>query len=185
MCSSDLEFTALVRLLREYLDVFAWTPEEMPGIDSKVIFHSLGVDPAHRPVMQKRRRSAAHHVAVVMEEVDKLLHAKAIREVHYPEWLSNMVVVKKKNGTWRVCVDFTSLNKACPKDSFHMPKIDQLVDSTAMYKRMSFLDAYRGYHQIAMNPADEEKTSFITPLGLYCTESCRLDFATRELHTRG
>ena len=59
------------------------------------------------------------------------------------------------------------LNKACPKDSFPMPKIDQLVDSTAGYKRMSFLDAYRGYHQIAMNPADEEKTSFITPLGLY------------------
>ena len=81
-----------------------------------------------------------------MEEVDRLLHAKAIREVHYPEWLSNTVVVKKKNGTWRVCVDFTSLNKACPKDSFPMPKIDQLVDSTAGYRRTSFLDAYRGYH---------------------------------------
>ena len=103
-----------------------------------------------------------------MEEVDRLLQAKAIREVHYPEWLSNTVVVKKKNGTWRVCVDFTSLNKACPKDSFPMPKIDQLVDSTAGYRRMSFLDAYRGYHQISMNPANEEKTSFITLLRLYC-----------------
>ena len=78
------------------------------------------------------------------------------------------MVVKKKNGTWRVCVDFTSLNKACPKDSFPMPNIDQLVDSTVGYRRISFLDAYRGYHQIAMNPADEEKTSFITPLELYC-----------------
>ena len=68
-----------MQLLRECLDVFAWTPEEMPGIDSKVIFHNLGVDPAHRPVMQKWRRSVAHHAATVMEGVDRLLHAKAIR----------------------------------------------------------------------------------------------------------
>ena len=103
-----------------------------------------------------------------MEEVNRLLEAKAIREVYYPDWLSNTVVVNKKSGAWRVCVDFTSLNKACPKDSFPLPKIDQLVDATARYERMSFLDAYRGYHQIAMYEPDQEKTSFITPLGLYC-----------------
>ena len=77
------------------------------------------------------------------------------------------MVVKKKNGKWRVCVDFTSLNKACPKDSFPLPKIDQLVDATSGHGRMSFLDAYRRYHQIVMHPSDEEKTAFITPNGLY------------------
>lgn len=77
-------------------------------------------------------------------------------------------MVKKKNGKWRVYVDFTSLNKACPKDSFPLPKIDQLVDATSGHGRMSFQDAYKGYHQIAMYPPDEEKTAFITPKGLYC-----------------
>ncbi|XP_028099678.1 uncharacterized protein LOC114299190 [Camellia sinensis] len=99
------------------------------------------------------------HVEAVEEEVDKLLEANAIREVNYLIWLSNIVVVKKKNGRWRVYVDFTNLNKACPKDSFPLAKIDQLVDATSGHGRMSFLNTYKGYHQIAIYPPDEEKTS--------------------------
>ncbi|GMP26890.1 hypothetical protein CsSME_00003142 [Camellia sinensis var. sinensis] len=140
----------------------------MPGIDPEVTCHSLNVDRSAKPVIQRARRPMLMHVEAVEEEVDRLLEARAIREVQYPTWLSNTVVVKKKNGKWRVCVDFTSLNKACPKDSFPLPKIDQLVDATSGHERMSFLDAYRGYHQIAMYPPDEEKTAFITPKGLYC-----------------
>ena len=79
---------------------------------------------------------------VVIEEVQKLLKAKAIREVHYQEWLANTVVVKKKSGKWRVYVDFTDHNKACPKDSFPLPKIDQMIDAIAGHDRMSFLDTY-------------------------------------------
>ncbi|KAH7858121.1 hypothetical protein Vadar_020217 [Vaccinium darrowii] len=158
----------LVHFLKQHVDVFAWTPQEMPGIDPNIICHHLNVDPQHKPVIQKFRRSAPQHAEAVNEEVDRLLEAKAIREVNYLELLSNTVVVKKKNGKRRVCVDFTSLNKACPKDSFPLPRIDQLIDATAGYKRMSFLDAYRGYHQITMHGPDEEKTSFITPRGLYC-----------------
>ena len=71
---------------------------------------------------------------------------RAVQEVLYPQWLSNTVVVKKKNGKWRVCVDFTDLNRACPKDAFPLPKIDQLIDSTVDHERMSFLDAFQGYH---------------------------------------
>ena len=104
----------------------------------------------------------------MIKEVQKLLEDKVIREVHYPEWLANTVVVKMKSGKWRVCVDFTDLNKACPKDSFPLPKIDQMIDATAGHDRMSFLDAYRGYHQIPMYRPDEEKTAFITPRGIYC-----------------
>ncbi|XP_058185912.1 uncharacterized protein LOC131303137 [Rhododendron vialii] len=104
----------------------------------------------------------------VNEEVDKLLEAGAIKEVQYPTWLANPVVVKKKNGKWRVCVNYTNLNDACPKDCLPLPKIDQLVDATAGHARLSFLDAYRGYHRIAMDPDDMEKTAFITPRGLFC-----------------
>ncbi|RVW28621.1 Transposon Ty3-I Gag-Pol polyprotein [Vitis vinifera] len=89
-------------------------------------------------------------------------------EVDYPEWLANVVVVPKKEGKWRVCVDYTNLNNACPKDSFPLPRIDQIVDSTAGQGMLSFLDAFSGYHQIPMYPADEEKTTFITPHDLYC-----------------
>ena len=95
----------------------------------------------------------------------KLKHAGAIKEVFYPEWLANTVVVKKKNGKWRVCVDFTDLNKACPKYSFPMPRIDQLVDAKVRHPRMSFLDTFQGYHQIPLALEDQEKTAFVSPTG--------------------
>ena len=97
----------------------------------------------------------------------KLKHVGAIKEVFYPEWLANTVVVKKKNGKWRVCVDFTDLNKGYPKDLFPMPRIDQLVDTTAGHPRMSFLDAFQDYHQIPLALEDQEKTAFVTPTGNY------------------
>ena len=97
-----------------------------------------------------------------------MLAAGFIREVHYLEWLANVVLVKKVNGKWRMCVDFTDLNKACPKDSFPLPRIDQLVDSTAGHKLLTFMDAFSGYNQIRMVEEDQEKTSFITSQGLYC-----------------
>ena len=97
----------------------------------------------------------------------KLKRAGAIKEVFCPEWLANTVVVKKKSGKWRVCVDFTDLNKACPKDPFPMRRINQLVDATAGHLRMSFLDAFQGYHQIPLALEDQEKTTFVTPTGNY------------------
>jgi hypothetical protein len=86
------------------------------------------------------------------------LKARFIREVHYPDWLANIVLVKKSNGKWRMCIDFTDLNKACPKDSFPLPRIDMLVDSTVGHGLLSFIDAFSGYNQIHMHPADQEKT---------------------------
>ena len=92
----------------------------------------------------------------------KLLTAGFNQEVFYPKWLPNVVMVKKSNGKWRMCVDFTDLNNACPKDSFPLPKIDQLVDSTAGHKLLTFMDAFSGYNQIHMNKEDQEKTAFVT-----------------------
>ena len=88
--------------------------------------------------------------------------------MHYPDWLANVVMVKKANGKWCICVDYTDLNKACPKDSFPLPKIDQLVDATSGHKLLSFMDAFLGYNQIQMALEDEEHTAFITERGLYC-----------------
>ena len=99
--------------------------------------------------------------------MNKLKQVGAIKEVFYPEWLANTVVVKKKNGKWRVCVDFTDLNKACPKDPFLMPQIDQLVDATVGHPRMSFLDAFQGYHHIPLALDNQERTTFVTPIGNY------------------
>ncbi|KAJ0433317.1 putative nucleotidyltransferase, Ribonuclease H [Helianthus annuus] len=91
-----------------------------------------------------------------------------IREVKYPKWLANVVVVQKKNGKWRVCVDFTDLNKACPKDPFPLPHIDSMVDATAGHELLTFMDASSGFQQIQMEPSDQEDTAFMTPTGLYC-----------------
>ncbi|XP_057505438.1 uncharacterized protein LOC130788661 [Actinidia eriantha] len=109
---SKTEENSLIELLTKYLEVFAWTPYDMPGIDAEVACHRLNVDPRCRHVVQKGRRSSTQHVDAVIEEVEKLLDAGAIKEVHYSCWLSNPVVIKKKDGRWRVCVDFTDLNKA-------------------------------------------------------------------------
>ena len=102
-----------------------------------------------------------------MDEMSKLLAANFIREVHYPEWLANVVMVKKANRKWRMCVDFTDLNQACPKDSFPLPRIDQLIDLTAEHKLLTFMDAFSGYNQTLMAEEDQEKTAFVTSQGLY------------------
>ena len=116
--------TKLIRFLKQDLDVFAWSHEDMPGISPKVIQHKLNVDPKRKPVQQRRRTFALERDQAVAEEVTKLLTAGFIREVHYPGWLANVVLVKKANRKWRMCVDFTDLNKACPKDSFPLSIID-------------------------------------------------------------
>ena len=97
----------------------------------------------------------------------KLKKTGAVKEVFYPEWLANIVVVKKKSRKWRVCVDFTDLNKACLKKPFPISRIDQLVDATVGHPRMSFLDAFQGYHQIPLALDDQEKIAFVTPIGNY------------------
>ena len=126
----------------------------MKGIPEEVITHSLHIDPTAKPFRQRKRRMAPDRAEAAKEEVEKLLAAGFIREVRYPAWLANVVLVKKASGRWRMCVDFKDLNKACPKDSYPLPSIDDLVDNTAGHEVYSFLDAYSGYNQIRMNPLD-------------------------------
>ena len=143
-----------VQFLRQNRDIFAWKQADMGGIDPAIITHKLNINPFFKPVKQKRRSFAPERQKAINEEVSKLLQAGAIREVEYPEWLANVVLVKKANGKWRLCIDFTDLNKACPKDSFPLPRIDLIVDATAGHELLSFMDAFSGYNQISMDPSD-------------------------------
>ena len=140
----------------------------MGGIDPIVITHRLNVSPSFKPVKQKRRSFAPERQKAINEEVGKLLRAGVIRDVEYPEWLANVVLVKKANGKWRLCIDFTNVNRACPKDSFPLPQIDLIVDATAGHELLSFMDAFSSYNQISMDSNDQEKTSFVTRQGTYC-----------------
>ena len=160
--------------LIQNMDMVAWGPYEVLVADSNFIMHKLNVDPQvpQKKIKKKKKQNKTKieevrktpHVEAKKEKVEKLKRSGAIKEVFFPEWLAKTVVVKKKNGKWRVCVDFTNLNRACLKDR---SKIDQLVDTTIGHQRMRFLDAFQGYHQIALAPEDQENTSFITPEGNY------------------
>jgi ribonuclease HI len=158
----------LVDFLRANAEIFAWSPSDMPGIPRDVTEHSLDIRARARPVKQTLRRFDEEKRRAIGEEIHKLLAAGFIKEVFHPEWLANPVLVRKKDGKWRMCVDYTGLNKACPKVPYPLPRIDQIMDSTAGCKTLSFLDAYSGYHQIKMKESDQFATSFITPFGMYC-----------------
>lgn len=132
------------------------------------MMHQLNVDPNAKPVAQKQMSFNTKRNQVIAREVIELLKAGFIHEVYYPQWLSNVVMVKKLNGKWRMRVDFIDLNKACPKNSFPLRRIDQLVDATAGHEMLSFMDVYSGYNQLRMYEPDQEKTSFITE-----QEECR------------
>jgi hypothetical protein len=139
----------LVDFLRANAEVFAWSPSDMPGIPRDVAEHSLDIRAGARPVKQPLCRFDEEKRRAIGEEIHKLMAAGFIKEVFRPEWLANPVLVKKKGGKWRMCVDYTGLNKAgC--------------------ETLSFLDAYSGYHQIRMKESDQLATSFITPFGMYC-----------------
>ncbi|KAL5559167.1 hypothetical protein UlMin_035378 [Ulmus minor] len=158
----------LIIFLKEHRDIFAWSHEDMPGIDPNVIVHRLNIDPNFKPIKQKRRTFNTERYMAINTKVDKLLRAGFIEEANYPDWIANVVLVKKANGNWRVCIDFTDLNRACPKDSFPLPRIDQLVDATAGHELLSFMEAYSGYNQIRMHEEYQEHTAFLTNQGLYC-----------------
>nr|KYP44308.1 Transposon Ty3-G Gag-Pol polyprotein [Cajanus cajan] len=166
--TSEEDCSILRRALMKNKDLFAWTPSDMPGIDPNIMCHKLSICAEARPVAQRKRKMGTERKQAVEAEVTKLLAAGFIREVHYTTWLANVVMVKKPNGKWRMCTDYTNLNKACPKDAYPLPNIDRLVDGASGHRILTFLDAYSGYNQIPMHPRDEEKTAFITDSANYC-----------------
>ena len=159
---SSGEKEQILQILLRNMDVFAWTHSDMAGISPVHASHKLNVIHSTRPVRQKVRHFYPDRHQVIKVEVDNLLKERFIREIKYPKWLANVVVVPKKGDKWRVCMDYTDLNEACPKDSFPLPRIDQIVDTSAGHGMLLFLDAFSGYYQIPMHPPNAEKTAFIT-----------------------
>jgi hypothetical protein len=141
----------------------------MPGVPRELGKHALNVDPKARPVKQPLRRFDEPKHKAIAAELHRLENAGFIREIKSLTLVSNPVIVLKKNiDVRRICVNYTSLNKHYPKDPFLLPRIDQIIDSTAGCARLSFLDTYSGYNQIKLKKEDEEKTAFITPYGVFC-----------------
>ncbi|XP_075499305.1 uncharacterized protein LOC142537697 [Primulina tabacum] len=157
----------LLQCLKTNISVFAWSQQELAGISPQVAEHKLNILPGSRSVKQKKRHFGPEKDKVIEEQVGELLRAGHIREVQFPTWLSNVVLVPKSTGKWRMCVDFRDSNKACPKDCYPLPRIDQLVDSTSGCELLRFLDAYQGYHQIPLALEDQDKASFITSGGTF------------------
>jgi hypothetical protein len=130
------------------------------------------------------RRFPPNKKEAIQKEVTTLLAAGFIREILHPDWLANPVLVRKKDSDeWHMCVDYTDLNKHCPKDPFKLPCLNQIIDSTAGSALLSFLDCYLGYHQIALRVKDLSKTSFITRSALTATPLCPLGSRTLAPHT--
>lgn len=140
----------------------------MPSIDYQIMSHQLNVHPNTKPVKQKKRMYGAEKREAMRLEVEKLVKAKFVKELAYSEWLANPVLVKKSNEKYRMCINFTDLNQACPTNCYLLPDINKLIDATTGFEYLSSLDGMSGYHQIPMHKADEEKTSFITEDGTYC-----------------
>jgi hypothetical protein len=139
----------------------------MPGVPRELIEQSLNVHAQAMPKKQRLRRFAQDKRQAIKREIAKLLTASFIKEVIHPEWVANPILVKKKNNEWGMCVDYTDLNKHCPKDHFGLPRIDQVVNSTASCVFLCFLHCYSGYHQIALKEEDQIKTAFTIPFGTY------------------
>nr|GFA88012.1 reverse transcriptase domain-containing protein [Tanacetum cinerariifolium] len=162
--------TELCSILKKNLDIFTWKPLDMTGVPRSVAKHRLNIWEGYSPVRQKKRSQAHERAKAIQAEVQKLVETKIMREVYYHDWLSNPVMVKKHDGSWRMCVDFTDLNKAYPQDCYPLPEIDWKVESLCGYPFKCFLDAYKGYHQIQLAKPDEEKTTFHTGQGIQLAE---------------
>jgi hypothetical protein len=150
----------MIVLLKEYADCFAWDYTEMPGLDRSIVEHRLPLKPGFRPFQQRAWQMKAKVLEEVNKEVEKMLAAGFIRPCRYAEWISSVVPVQKKDGRWRVCVDFRDLNRATPKDEYPMPVAETLIIAATGHKMLSFMDGNTGYNQIFMAPEDIHKTAF-------------------------
>jgi len=153
----------LCALLGEFKDIFAWSYQDMPGLDPDIVQHKLPLKLECPPIKQKLRRMKPEISLKIKDEVEKQFNAEFFAVATYPQWVANVVPVPKKDGKIRMCVDYQDLNHASPKDDFPLPHIDILVDNTTKFSLFSFMDGFSGYNQIKMAPEDIERTTFITP----------------------
>jgi hypothetical protein len=157
-------------LLRQYKDVFAWSYDELKMYDTSIIDHKIPLKLGVKLFRQKLRKINPMLLPVIEKEVKKLLDVKIIVPLRYSDWVANLVPVRKKNGEIRLCVDFRNLNKSSLKDNYLLPKMDHVLEKVVGANRMSMIDGFSSYNQIAMNKQDREKNSFTTPWGTFMYE---------------
>jgi len=170
----------IVELLKEYKDCFAWDYNEMPGLSLKMVELKFSIRSGKKPKKQIPRRFAPQILLKIKEEIERLLKCGFIITARYVDWLANVVPVKKKNGTIRVCIDFRDLNLAIPKDEYAMPVAEILVDSAVGFEYLSMLDGYSGYNQIFIVEEDVSKTAFRCPGALGCYEWLVMPFGLKK-----
>jgi hypothetical protein len=150
----------LLSFFNKNSDVFAWRTFDLTRVSRDIIEHKLEVNPSTRPKKQRLLKMSDEKVTEAKVEVQRLLDMGFIHEVYYLSWLANVVTVKKKNGKWRMCTDFTNLSQCCPMDDFPLMRIDKVLDSAAGHEVMVLLDCFSGYHQIWLRKEDQEKNKF-------------------------
>ena len=150
-------------LFQEFRDIFSWSYKEMLGIDPKIVIHEIKTYPDAKPIRQRLHPIHLWKATAIKVEVEKLLRAGFIYPITLIDCVSNIVPVTKKQGTIRVCVDYRDINKACPKDNYPTPYIDQIIDYCAGNEILSFMDGFYGYNQINILLPDQPKRTFICP----------------------
>ena len=179
---SHAEILEYTELFKEFRDIFSWSYDEMPGIDPRIVEHEINTYPNAKPVRQRLCAMNPMKSLAIKIEIEKLLKSSFIYLVPLTEWVSNLVSVDKKQGAIRICIDFRDLNRACPKDNFPTPFIDQILDECAGREVFSFMDGFSGYNQIQIKPEDQHKTAFICPWGTFSYQ--KMPFGP-ELHFSG
>ena len=164
---TDEEVEQYRHLLLEFIDVFAWSYTDLKGMPPEIVQHTIPLFPDTKPIRQLQRRMNPRMQLIVKAELERLLQAGFIKPVEITDWVSSMVLVKKKNGKIRVCIDYRALNKRTQKDHFPLPFINTILDEVAGHELYTFMDGYSGYNQISIALEDHHKTTFITPWGTF------------------
>jgi len=152
---SPSEEEDLIQLIREYIDIFAWNYEDMPGLNPQIAMHRLNINPDAKSVKQQQRRFYPEIMEAIESKVKKHIDSGFVKEEQHPDWVANIVPILKKNGKIRICIDYRDLNIACPRDEFPLPIMDVMIDNMCNFERISFMDGFSGYNQIKMYLEDE------------------------------
>ena len=153
--------------MKQFADVFSWEYSDLKTYDKNIIQHKIPLEKDTIPFKQKLRPINPLLLPLIEKEIKKLLAAKIIVPLRYSKWVANLVVVRKKSGEIKLCVDFRNLNKCYKKDTYPLPKMENLPQKVSEAKVMSFLDGFSGYNQVDVHLDDQKKTAFTTPWGTF------------------
>ena len=164
---STEEEARLLKTLSKYRDVFAWTYKDLKGVDPTICQHTIPMQLEAKPVKLRPYTYNETFANKIKAELDKLIEANFIYEIEHTQWVSPIVVVPKKNGKLRVCINLKKVNAAIIRDNYPFPITEYLLERVAEKEAYSFLDRFFGYNQVSVHPNDQHKTTFATEFGIY------------------